>query len=311
MKKNLSLIILLTFAFICLPSALTAQAGKIKIAVMDFKTIGDNASLGQGAAEILRTTLIETGNYTIVERSMLNQILKEQKLISSGIVDSKEAVNIGKILGAKLIAVGSIVKLGETYTLNIRFVNGETGEVVQGKKLTAKSKEEIPGLCAQMVKLLSGDISKKIEKKKNKPQKTQNQIIRQKKEPIYKQWAIGLLYPGAALKHIINKHAWEIRVQSGSGIFAVGPRYYRYLANSEIKLFWGLEADYISFKGDESAGSGFAFGGFTGGEIPLTPNIKLSMDIGPMYISLSENDYSQSVSGLEYFLNMGIYWHFK
>ncbi len=277
---------------------------------MDFKTIGDNASLGEGAAEILRTTLIETGNYTIIERSMLKQILAEQKLSSSGIVDSKEAVNIGKILGAKLIAVGSIVKLGRSYTLNIRFVNGETGEVVRGKKLTAKSKEEIPNLCIQMVKLLSSKTLPKL--KEEKTEKPLKQTFRPEKlKSSDREWAIGFLYPGAALKRIINKHAWEIRVQSGSGIFAAGPRYYRYLANSEIKLFWGLEADYISFKGNESDGSGFAFGGFAGGEISLAPNIKLSMDVGPMYISLSESDYSQSVSGLEYILNMGIYWHFK
>ncbi|MCG2726491.1 MAG: CsgG/HfaB family protein [Elusimicrobia bacterium] len=319
-KKPLLFKVLLAFICVCAFNVLlTAQNAKVKVAVMDFKTIGDKASLGEGAAEILRTTLIETGKYTIIERSMLKQILEEQKLSSSGIVDSKEAVNIGKILGAKLIAVGSIVKLGETYTLNIRFVNGETGEVVQGKKLTAKSKEEIPGLCVQMVKLLSGGAPPKLEKKKETEtkieieiEKPQKQTVLQKNlKPTYSEWSIGFLYPGAALKRIVNKHAWEIKVQSGSDIFVAGPRYYRYLTNSGIKIFWGLEADYIGFKGDESEGSGFAGGAFAGGEIPIAQNIGLSMDIGPMYINLSESDYSQSVSGLEYILNMAIYWHFK
>ncbi|MCK5358217.1 MAG: hypothetical protein KAJ48_07460, partial [Elusimicrobiales bacterium] len=224
-RRFLSFNLLLAFVFIGYSNIAIAQDVKIKIAVMDFKTIGDKASLGQGAAEILRTTLIETGNYTIVERSMLNQILAEQKLSLSGIVNSKDAINIGKILGAKLIAVGSIVKLGRTYTLNIRFVSVETGEVVQGKKLTAKSKEEIPGLCVNIVKLLSRGAPPKLKRKK-----ARKQTVRQKKlKPIYKEWAIGFLYPGAAVKRIINKHAWEIRGQSGSGVFAAGPRYYRYL----------------------------------------------------------------------------------
>jgi len=115
--------------------------GKLKMAVLDFKTVGDSRELGNGAAEILRTTLLETGRYIVVERDMLNQVLKEQKLGTSGAVNQTTAVGIGKILGAQVVAVGSVVKLGETYTLNIRFVDVGTGEVLSGKKLTAKSSD--------------------------------------------------------------------------------------------------------------------------------------------------------------------------
>jgi len=125
------------------------------------------------------------------------------------------------------------------------------------------------------------------------------------------KWAIGVNYPGISIKHKTkNKTAWELKAQSGSDILVLGPRYYRYLTNSGVNLFWGLEADYISFKGNESKGSGFAGGVFAGGEIALAEQLSLSMDFGPMYINLSENDYSQSVSGLEYIVNMGIYWYF-
>ena len=312
MKKRFSFLNSLLFLVLFIvPNTVIAQDGKIKVAVLDFKTIGDNSNLGEGAAEIMRTALAGTGKYSVVERGMLKQILEEQKLGQSGVVDQKTAVGIGKVLGAKFVAVGSVVKFGEKYTLNIRFVNVETGEVLEGKQLTANNQEQIPDLCLEMVKFFSGGVKSEIKNKKPEIKTIQKQnIVNIQNRQFNTEWALGILYPGVALKRIRNKHAWEIRVQSGSGIFAAGPRYYRYLKNSEIKLFWGLEADYINFKGNESEGVGFAFGGFTGGEIPLTPNIKLNMDIGPMYISLSENDYSQSVSGLEYFLNMGIYWHF-
>ena len=136
---------------------LAAAENKLKVAVLDFRTVGDSADLGNGAAEILRTSLVETGRYTVIERGMLKQVLEEQKLSLGGVVDPKEAANIGKVLGAKLVAVGSVVRLGGSYTLNIRFVDVETGEVVSGKNLTARSKEDIPALCGQMVKLLSSD----------------------------------------------------------------------------------------------------------------------------------------------------------
>jgi len=287
-----------------------SASDKLKVAVLDFRTVGDNASLGEGAAEILRTTLMETGKYTIIERGMLKQVLEEQKLSLSGVVNPQDAAGVGKILGAKLVAVGSVVRLGESYTLNIRFVDVGTGEVVSGRKLTARSKEEIPALCGQMVKLLSGEKASIIKK--------EPVITPPREEPAKSytpstpgEWAVGLIYPGGSVKYLTGNHAWELKAQSGSGILAAGPRYYRYLTNSGLRLFWGLEADFISFKGQESKGSGYAAGGFAGGELSLTDNLGLAIDCGPMFISLSESSYSQTESGMEYLVNMGLYWHFR
>ena len=126
-------------------------------------------------------------------------------------------------------------------------------------------------------------------------------------------WALGGLYPGVSLKYVTGgKSAWELRAQSGSGVLALGSRYYQYFTRSSTpRLFFGIEADYITFKGKESKGAGFAGGAFIGGEIFLTKQIGLLMDFGPMYIDLKENKYSQSDSGMDYMVNMGIYWHFR
>lgn len=124
-------------------------------------------------------------------------------------------------------------------------------------------------------------------------------------------WAAGILYPGGSVKYIHENHAWELKAQGGSGVIAAGPRYYRYITSSGLRLFWGVEADFISFKGAASKGSGFAGGCFAGGEIPLGDKIGLAMDFGPMYINVAETKYSQSASGVEYILNMAIYWHFR
>ena len=124
-------------------------------------------------------------------------------------------------------------------------------------------------------------------------------------------WALGILYPGGALKYDGESHSFELKVQSSNGISAAGARYYKYMTNSGIKLFWGMEADYIKFKGEVSKGTGLAGGIFTGGEIPIGGDLSFSTDFGPMYLTLSEAKYSQSVSNVEYVLNMAIYWHFR
>jgi len=132
-----------------------AANGKLKVAVLDFKTIGGTSDLGEGAAEILRTTLMDTGKYVVIERGLLKQVLEEQKLGLSGAVEPKTAVGIGKILGANLVAAGSVVKTGGTYTLNVRFVSVETGAVVFAKKLATQREGKIPDLCNQVVVMLS------------------------------------------------------------------------------------------------------------------------------------------------------------
>jgi TolB-like protein len=312
MKTRFAGLGLATFISLTLltPSPSSSATDKLKVAVLDFKTVGDDAQLGEGAGEILRTTLVETGEYTIIERGMLNQVLEEQKLGYSGVVDQKEAASIGKMLGANLVAVGSVVRLGETYTLNIRFVDVQTGEVVSGRKLTAHSKDEIPALCGQMVKLLSGGKTPVTEKDpaiaspKEKPLTTSSRSAPG-------EWAVGLVYPGGTIKYLRGNNAVELKVQSGSGVLVGGPRYYHYLSNCGLRLFLGLEGDFLSFKGKESKGTGFAGWGFAGGEIPLGNNLGLSMDFGPMYIHLTDKDYSQSDGGIEYVLNMTLYWHFR
>lgn len=134
-----------------------------------------------------------------------------------------------------------------------------------------------------------------------------------KDPPATGDWALGVLYPGVSVKYMTGgKSAWELRAQSGSGAFALGPRYYRYFAQAaNPRLFWGIEADYLAYKGKVSKSTGFAGGAFIGGEIFLTKQIGLLMDFGPMYISLSDDEFSQSSSAIEYVLNMGIYWHFE
>lgn len=126
------------------------------------------------------------------------------------------------------------------------------------------------------------------------------------------KWSFGFVYPGVAIKYRLPvESAWEIKAQSDSGVGAAGLRYYHYFnTTSNLSLFCGAEADYLRFKGEVSKGSGFAGGAFIGGETELARQLSLSMDFGPMYISLSDDDFSQSSSAVDYVLNIGIYWHF-
>jgi curli biogenesis system outer membrane secretion channel CsgG len=128
-----------------------AQDAKVRVAVMNFENNstwtwwGDN--LGRAAADELTTQLVQTGTFTVVERTQLNAVLAEQNLGASGRVNASTAAKIGQLLGVQLILTGSITQfsiertsigfrgLGGSYSnaeskLDVRLINTETGEIM-------------------------------------------------------------------------------------------------------------------------------------------------------------------------------------
>src|SRR5262249_25503395 len=103
------------FVAICLFVQPAFAADKFKrIAVMPFESTTHDKSidwLGGGIAETLTTELGRISDLTVVERRLLNDALKEIKLGQSGAVDPATAQQMGMILGADSIVVGSFEKV--------------------------------------------------------------------------------------------------------------------------------------------------------------------------------------------------------
>ncbi|MBD3308294.1 hypothetical protein GF339_17790 [candidate division KSB3 bacterium] len=123
---------------------------EIKVAVLNFQSILVAEELGIAVAEIFRTEIVGLGNYTVIERGMIEQVLKEQELQLTGTVDSETAVEIGKLVGAKFVVIGSIVKTGKVYTINSRLIDVETGIVKIGENIQGHGEDEIPEMVHKL-----------------------------------------------------------------------------------------------------------------------------------------------------------------
>ena len=55
-------------------------------------------------------------------------MLEEHKFQHSGCIDATCAVDIGKIVGVQHIVVGTISKIGNTYSVDSRMIDIESGE---------------------------------------------------------------------------------------------------------------------------------------------------------------------------------------
>jgi hypothetical protein len=68
--------------------------------------------------------------YTLIDRSELDRIRREQELQMSGEVDDNQAVSIGKFAGADVIITGAVTGSGELRRLRLRALSTESAAVL-------------------------------------------------------------------------------------------------------------------------------------------------------------------------------------
>jgi len=106
------------------------QSGRQKIAIIEFSNLDGNVTeFGKFLAEELITRLFMTNRFEVVERQMLNKVLAEQDLGTSGLIDDESAVSLGKILGVQAIVSGSITDMGSFLKINSRLISAENGSL--------------------------------------------------------------------------------------------------------------------------------------------------------------------------------------
>jgi Sec-independent protein translocase protein TatA len=71
-------------------------------------SIAPPTDFGTGLAEMLTTSLIDSGRFIVLERKALADIQAEQQLAASGAVDPTSAAGAGKLLGAQALIRGAV-----------------------------------------------------------------------------------------------------------------------------------------------------------------------------------------------------------
>ena len=92
-------------------------------------------------------------SFTVVERAMMEQILKEQGFQQSGCTTNECIVEVGRLIGVEQIAGGSISKIGSTYSVSARLVSVETGKIL--KTATYDFRGEIDDLLISGMKQIA------------------------------------------------------------------------------------------------------------------------------------------------------------
>jgi TolB-like protein len=112
-------------------SSVIPEGEKKRVTVISFiNSDGKVDKFGEHLADELISKLHQTGKFILVERKFLNEVLKEQNLGLSTIIDSATAIRLGKVLGVEAIITGTIVDLDKYLRINARLISTETGSIL-------------------------------------------------------------------------------------------------------------------------------------------------------------------------------------
>lgn len=160
-KRSTTITLIFSIALALLISAAVSpavQAGKPRVAVIDFdseeknfwshwRSHKDEVEFEVNALFI--NELVKSGQFTVIERQRLDDILQEQGLSLSGQVSASSAISAGKLLGVDYMLTGRITKFGE------RAVGGKAA---WGIAMSAKKKTLEGGLSVRLINTTTGEI---------------------------------------------------------------------------------------------------------------------------------------------------------
>lgn len=133
-----------------------------RIAVLPFQNNGDSTNnyLQRGIADMFTTAFSQQDGFTVIERSRVADLLKEMELSLTGVVDEKNAVELGTLSGANQVVLGSFITLGSEIRIDARLVDVAKGEVIKGtaQSGTASRLEEVDNTVEKISRTMAESI---------------------------------------------------------------------------------------------------------------------------------------------------------
>ncbi len=124
------------------------EDSRFTVAVIDFEPRGITAQEAGTLTDRFSSELNNTNTMRLVERGLVDEILQEQGFQQSGCTTDECTVEVGALLGVQKMVNGSIGKIGDTYTIDIKLVSVQSGATEKTKSISYMGK--VDGLITEM-----------------------------------------------------------------------------------------------------------------------------------------------------------------
>ncbi|MBS0589266.1 MAG: penicillin-binding protein activator LpoB, partial [Proteobacteria bacterium] len=157
MKKGMMAIAMMFTGLVGTGSAFAAGDGRPSIGVAEFKNESGagwwRGGVGWELSGMLSNELSSSGDFRVVERNKLQNVLEEQNLAASGRIAPGTGAKIGKVTGAQYLVMGTVT----SYEENTSDTGG--GLSFRGIGLGGKSSEAYLAVDVRVVDTTTGEIS--------------------------------------------------------------------------------------------------------------------------------------------------------
>ncbi|MDY0038816.1 MAG: CsgG/HfaB family protein [Desulforhabdus sp.] len=110
-----------------------ALESRLTVALLPLERKNDREELHDhdiAVEETLLQKLIDRSRFHMVERQRLEEVLTEHKLSCAHLVDEKNALQVGRMLAARCVLMGTVVTGGNSLEIFVRVVDTETSLVI-------------------------------------------------------------------------------------------------------------------------------------------------------------------------------------
>lgn len=264
--------LLIIMAVLALPGLLLAQE---KSAVFEFEGIGVEQSTIDAATQIFRNELGATGKFTVLSKGDM-----EAKLAAGGVTDYSChdvacAAQNGFTMGVEEVVIGSLTRLGERITADVRLVNVVKKEVAFSDRFSATSVDDLDMALRKLAEAVAS--RKKIQSELGRYAITEEETMEQRRKKSYITsgatfgfgFPLGDSYAGVNQLYTL---AWVVRYEAGN-----------FVLDNSIGYTWG------SIKADSSDWLGFPIEQVSVGVLPW--------DMGMRYVFNRSSDFTPFVGG--------------
>ncbi len=162
MRKKSNILFLAFIMLLLSVSVLPGQETKVNIAVLDLEPTGISNPNAEFLSNRLRTELFETGEFQVIEREKMNEILTEQGFQQSGCTSVECAIEIGQLLNVAVMTAGNIGKIDDLYSISVRMIDVKTGAIIKTAtrdfegKLSEVLTDIIPDIASELASFEAG-----------------------------------------------------------------------------------------------------------------------------------------------------------
>jgi hypothetical protein len=158
MKKSIITLAIAIFS-------ITAMAQDRKVAVFDpaGRVVDEIKTI---VREEISSVIVNADGYSVLERELIDKVLKENRFQESGLVEDSQISEMGRRMGATLVLVSSVAQIGNNYYISCKLIDVETARIE--KQRTAQTQRGTSELM-EVIQKITGDMFAVTAKQPEKP----------------------------------------------------------------------------------------------------------------------------------------------